>query len=143
MLFFYRTCLNRFVEKGIFNPHLHNRLSIKTLDARAIPLSLTERNALGEGEVLSVPMSFEEYLDWGDKCEYSVEYIDSHLVSMGQVTFIHEALIARLIMIFGRLLDFNSYTTLGSNIRIFSPSFLPEKYGAYHADVSVAKGLRC
>lgn len=35
------------------------------------------------------------------------------------------------------MLDFSAFTVLGSNIRIFSPSFLPEKHGAYNADVSV------
>lgn len=73
---------------------------MKTLDATTIPLTLAERNALGEREALPVAMSFEEYLGWADKCEYNVEYIDGHLVSIGQATFIHGALIARLIMRF-------------------------------------------
>lgn len=59
---------------------------------------------------------------------------------MKQATFIHEALVMRLGAIFYLLFGQSPYTVLGSNIRIFSPSFLPEKHGAYNADVSVVKG---
>lgn len=113
---------------------------MKTLEATAVPVTLAERIAFGEDEVLTIPMPFEEYLEWAEKCEYNVEYINGNLTSMGQATFIHEALVARLIMIFGRLLDFTDYTILGSNIKIFSPSFLPERHSAYNADASVVKG---
>lgn len=113
---------------------------MKTLEATAVPVTLAERIAFGEDEVLTIPMSFEEYLEWAEKCEYNVEYINGNLISMGQATFIHEALVMRLGAIFYLLFGQSDYTILGSNIKIFSPSFLPERHGAYNADVSVVKG---
>lgn len=113
---------------------------MKTLEATAIPVTLAERIAFGENEVLTIPMPFEEYLEWAEKCEYNVEYLNGNLTSMGQATFIHEALVMRIGAIFYLLFGQSDYTILGSNIKIFSPSFLPERHSAYNADASVVKG---
>ncbi len=114
---------------------------MKITETNTLPLTLTDRAALGDNDVLTMPASFDDYLAFAETGPYPVEYVNGEIISMEQATFTHEALRMRigalLYLLFGENED---RTILGSNIKIFVPATLPEKYGSFNADVSVVDG---
>lgn len=100
-----------------------------------LPLTLAER--VLAPDVLRVPATFEEYLNFAEQCEYNVEYVNGEILSMSQASLPHESLVARLSAIFNNLFDDdNTLTICSSNIKIH----VAATGNSFNADVSIIKG---
>jgi Uma2 family endonuclease len=103
--------------------------------APKIPLTLAERDAAPE--IIRVPATLEEYWEVSELTEYNIEYVNGEIVSMGQASFTHEALIARFTTLLNNSYDaFEQYHVLGSNVKIFAEACV----ASFNADFSVVKG---
>jgi Uma2 family endonuclease len=102
-----------------------------------IPVKLAElEEAFGTEFPLRIPASFDEYLEWVEKCEFTVEYFNNEITIMGNVSYYHEKLVGRIIASFINALPRN-YSVLGSNLKIHVPDVLsPDNF---NADVSVVE----
>lgn len=112
-----------------------------------LPLKLIDRMGL-PGEV-RVPATFEDWIELSVDCEYRLDYINGHIVSifdtdfktkktMGQATLTHEQLVINI----GTMLNilFRSkpdIIVLGSNM----PTFLEVGKAAVNPDLVVVKGV--
>ena len=100
------------------------------------PLTIEER--LEFGEVLRIPVSFDEFLDALETCEYRIEYDNGEIFSfMGIATDSHEYLVIKIGHLLQNLLDEDLFAVYGSNLALHIPSF-GKKY--YNADCIVVKG---
>ncbi len=102
-----------------------------------LPLTLTEREELGEDVEIRVPASFEEYLELIEDCEYNIEYFNGEIISMGNASYYHEKLVGLIIFALRKTLPSNC-TILGSNIKIHVEDVLGK--ANFNADVSVVEG---
>lgn len=104
-----------------------------------IPTTLTELEAIGDNATLRFPASFEEYLEWVEKCQFTIEYFNNEIVIMGNASYFHEKLVAEIIFclktIFNRI---KGFSVLGSNIKIHVANALSPN--DFNADVSVVQG---
>ncbi|WP_428653548.1 Uma2 family endonuclease [Runella sp.] len=109
------------------------------VESLKIPTTLAELEALGEDIQLRLPASFEEYLEWVEKCQFTIEYFNNEIVIMGNASFYHEKLVAEIIFclktIFNKIAGFS---VLGSNIKIHIADLLSPT--DFNADVSVVQG---
>lgn len=62
---------------------------VKTLK---IPTTLTELEAIGDDTTLRFPASFEDYLKWVEKCQFTIEYFNNEIVIIGNASYFHEKL---------------------------------------------------
>ncbi len=106
-----------------------------TTTTQLLPLTLAERSLAPD--VLRVNASFEEYLDFAEQCEYTVEYINGEIISMSQASLPHESLVSRLNYLLVSLFDSqDDLTVFSSNIKIF----IEATGDSVNADVSVVQG---
>lgn len=109
---------------------------VKTLK---IPTTLTELEAIGDDAMLRFPASFEKYLKWVEKCQFTIEYFNNEIVIIGNASYFQEKLVAEIIFclktIFKRITGFS---VLGSNIKIHIADVLSPT--DFNADISVVKG---
>ena len=56
-----------------------------------LPITLAERERAPD--MLRVEATFEEYLDFAEQCEYTIEYINGEIISMSQASLPHESLV--------------------------------------------------
>jgi Uma2 family endonuclease len=108
-----------------------------------LPHKLIDRLGL-PGEV-RIPATFEDWIELSLDCEYRVEYVKGHVVSifdtntktnqtMGQATLTHEQIVANIIIALGRLFDDNANVLiLGSNM----PTFIAEGKAVVNPDVCI------
>jgi len=108
-------------------------------EAIKIPTTVSELEALDEEMPLRFPASFEEYLEWTEKCDFTIEYFNSEIVIMGNASYFHEKLVIRLGYLLTKLFDkIPSFSILGSNVKIHVADALePDDF---NADVSVIQG---
>ena len=100
-----------------------------------LPLSLTDR--MGMAEKVEMRAELNAYVDFALECEYSVEYSDGKIISMGLASLSHEALVSRIAYLLTHLLGINSeYVVAGSNV----PTSIPGYKAIHNADVVVVKG---
>lgn len=89
------------------------------IETQKIPTTLAELEALGEDVILRIPASFEEYLEWVEKCQFTIEYFNNEIVITGNASYYHEKLVAEIIFclktVFNRISGFSVW---GSNIKI-------------------------
>ncbi|RDB04576.1 Uma2 family endonuclease [Runella aurantiaca] len=109
------------------------------IETQKIPTTLAELEALGEDVMLHIPASFEEYLEWVEKCQFTIEYFNNEIVIMGNASYYHEKLVAEIIFclktVFNRI---SGFSVLGSNIKIHIADVLSPT--DFNADVSVVQG---
>jgi Uma2 family endonuclease len=99
------------------------------------PLRYADR--LGLPNIVRVDVSFEEYLEFAEQCDYRVEYSQRQLVSMSQPTDTHEFLVANAIFLLKAVLrGKGAYKVYGSNLGIF----IQETMAHYKPDVSLILG---
>lgn len=101
-----------------------------------IQLTDEQVTLLGEGELVVVPATREEFEDFLAQTDYRVEYHDGHIIIMGLATLIHELVVGKLIyFLTGFYLDKPIYVA-GSNAGIHKDG----TRGHYNGDVLVIKG---
>jgi Uma2 family endonuclease len=106
---------------------------------RKIPTTLTELEAIGVDTVLRFPASFEDYLKWVEKCQFTIEYFNNEIVIMGNASYFHEKLVIRIGYLLTLLLEnITGFSVLGSNIKIHIDDVLSPT--DFNADISVVKG---
>ncbi len=99
------------------------------------PLTLAERSLAPD--VLRAKATFEEYLAFAEQCDYTVEYVNGEIISMGQASLLHESLVGRIITLFNNLLDAREdVDVFSSNIKIF----IEATGDSVNADVSIVQG---
>jgi Uma2 family endonuclease len=109
---------------------------VKTLK---IPTTLTELEAIGDDAMLRIPASFEEYLEWVEKCQFTIEYFNNEILIMGNASYFHEKLVIRIGYLLTLLLEnIKGFSVLGSNIKIHVADVLSPT--DFNADISVVKG---
>ncbi|WP_020602806.1 Uma2 family endonuclease [Spirosoma spitsbergense] len=100
-----------------------------------LPLTLAERELAPD--TLRVKASFDEYLDFAEQCEYTIEYVNGEIISMSQASLPHESLVSRLNYLLVSLFDSqDELTVYSSNIKIF----IEATGDSVNADVSVVQG---
>ncbi len=106
-------------------------------EALKIPITSAELEAYESELPIRVPALFEEYLEWVNKCEFTVEYFNNEITIMGNASYYHEKLVILIAVALSKILP-KKFTVLGSNIKIHVPDALsPENF---NADVSVVEG---
>ena len=101
----------------------------------ALPLTLNERSLAPD--VIRATATFEEYLDFAERCQYNVEYINGEIISMSQASLPHESLVGRLITLLNNLYnDQNDIEVYSSNIKLF----IEATGDSVNADVTVVQG---
>ncbi len=100
-----------------------------------LPLTLAERSLFPDN--LRVKASFDEYLDFAEQCDYTVEYLNGEIISMSQASLPHESLVSRLNYLLISLFDDeDDKAVFSSNIKIF----IEATGDSVNADVSVVQG---
>lgn len=99
------------------------------------PFSIMERMVFVEE--MRIPATFEEYLEFAEQAEFKVEYSEGKIVSMGEVSAIHEEICANIGGVFNSIFDDTSqFHHYGSNLGI-----LIEPTGAHYLpDASIILG---
>ena len=99
------------------------------------PLRYADR--LGLPNIIRVDVSFEEYLEFAEQCDYRVEYSNRQLVSMGQPTDTHEFLVMNAGYVLKAVLrGKGAYKVYGSNLGIL----IQETMAHYKPDVTLLLG---
>lgn len=103
-----------------------------------IQLSPQQKRLLAKGEMVEIPASHDEFLDFISDTHYKkFEYANGHLIIMGVASFFHELIVTNLISILTSIYqDKSGYLTLGSSLGIV----IPEQKNYHQADVSVIFG---
>ena len=93
-------------------------------------------DGLADDELLSLPATWEEYLDVLETAPYTIQFLDSEII-MSQATADHETIIIRLGALFLNYFDelIVDYRVLSSNVKIV----VPNQAGDLNADLSVVK----
>ncbi|QHV94787.1 Uma2 family endonuclease [Spirosoma endbachense] len=91
---------------------------------------------LAVGGVVSVPASWDEFMDFLHETFYRVEYHNGQIIIMGLAAFIHELLIGRIITLLTNLYSGTDYYVAGSNVGVLTT----EGKGYYNPDITVVKG---
>ena len=101
-------------------------------------IQLTELQAakLDAGGVVSIPASWDEFLDFLSETPYRAEYHNHQLIIMGLAAFIHELLVGRIITLLTVLSKGKGYYVAGSNVGILKTT----GKGYYNPDVTIVKG---
>ncbi len=100
-----------------------------------LPLTLDERTLAPD--VIRATVSFTEYLDFAERCEYNVEYINGEIIAMSQASLPHESLVGKIITLLNNLYgDQDDIEVYSSNIKLF----IEATGDSVTADVSVAQG---
>ena len=98
--------------------------------------TIAEVDELGD-EILQIPASYEEYLEWEEKCAFNISYFNNEITIMGNASYYHEKLVMIIGVILSKILP-KTYSILGSNIKIHVPD--PLSPDDFNADVSVVEG---
>ena len=98
--------------------------------------TVAEVEALGD-ETLQIPASYEEYLEWEEKCAFNISYFNNEITIMGNASYYHEKLVMIIGVVLSKILP-KTYSILGSNIKIHVPD--PLSPDDFNADVSVVEG---
>ena len=105
------------------------------IDTLKIP-TVAEVDALGD-EILRIPASYEEYLEWEEKCAFNISYFNNEITIMGNASYYHEKLVGLIIVALNKIVP-KTYSILGSNLKIHVPD--PLSPDDFNADVSVVEG---
>ncbi|TAH08459.1 MAG: Uma2 family endonuclease [Runella slithyformis] len=104
-------------------------------EALKIPTTVAELEEFGAE--LRIAASFDEYLEWVDRCEFNIEYFNNEITIMGNASYYHEKLVMLIGIALSKILP-SKYNILGSNIKIHVPDLRsPDNF---NADVSVVEG---
>ena len=103
-----------------------------------IHISEEDEKMLDEGEVVFIPATYDEFLDFLSETEYNkVEYTNGNIVLMGVASFFHELIVGNLIDILkGIYRNKSNYSIVGSSLGIV----IPEQSNFHQADVTVVSG---
>lgn len=87
--------------------------------ASGLKMRPTLKKYLEEGKPFQVAASFDEYLEFAEKCAFKVEYSHGNLVFMGSPTDKHELICGNLIWSLNELFELNEECRVyGSNLSI-------------------------
>ena len=98
--------------------------------------TVAEVDALGD-EILRIPASYEEYLEWEENCAFNISYFNNEITIMGNASYYHEKLVGLIIVALNKIVP-KTYSILGSNLKIHVPD--PLSPDDFNADVSVIEG---
>ena len=103
-----------------------------------IYISEEDEKMLASGEVVTIPATYDEFLDFLSATEYNkVEYVNGNIVLMGVASFFHELIVGTLSRILGNIYqDKPNFYVLGSGLGIV----IPEQTNFHQADVTVVSG---
>ena len=103
-----------------------------------IHISEEDKKLLAKGEVVVIPATYDEFLDFLSETEYNkVEYINGNIILMGVASFFHELIVGTLSRILGNIYhDKPNFYVLGSSLGIV----IPEQTNFHQADVTVVSG---
>ncbi len=104
--------------------------------ATEIILSEQQEAVLMEGQLLRIPASLEEFLDFLETTDYHVEYYNEEIIIMGLAKFLHEWLVIHVATMLSNLYKKKNYFVFGSNLGIHAS----ETRNYHNADVVVTKG---
>jgi Uma2 family endonuclease len=100
-----------------------------------LPLTLNERSLAPD--VIRSTATFAEYLDFAERCQYNVEYINGEIISMSQASLPHESLVGKIITLLNNLYgDQDDIEVYSSNIKLF----IETTGDSVNADVTVVQG---
>ena len=101
-------------------------------------IQLTESQVakIDAGGVVSLPASWDDFLDVLSETPYRAEYHNHHIILMGLAAFIHELLVGNIIALLKSLSKGKGYYVAGSNVGILKSA----GKGYYNPDVTVVKG---
>ncbi len=101
-----------------------------------LPTSFEARLALED--IIRIPASLEEYLEFAEKAEYKVEYSEGQIVSMGQATDAHELICGNIAWAFNSLFsEDDNFRLYGSNLGVY----IPETNAHYKPDATILSDL--
>ena len=103
-----------------------------------IHISEEDEKMLASGEVVTIPATYDEFLDFLSATEYNkVEYVNGNIVLMGVASFFHELIVGTLSRILGNIYQNKpNFYVLGSGLGIV----IPEQTNFHQADVTVVSG---
>lgn len=100
----------------------------------ALPLGIKER--LTMDEEVRIPASWEEFYELFMDCEYSVEYYQNEIISMGFASDAHELIVANIIRLLGNFYLKTDYRVYGSNRLVY----IADRQAGFNPDAIVVKG---
>lgn len=110
------------------------------MEATIQTIQLTDAQVarLDAGGMVTIPASWDEFMEFLPESPYRTEYHNDHIIIMGLATFIHELLIGNLIALLKIASKGKGYYVAGSNVGVLKTI---GKKGYYNPDVTVVKGL--
>ena len=100
-----------------------------------LPLTLNER--LLAPDVIRATATFADYLDFAERCQYNVEYINGEIIAISQASLPHESLVGKIITLLNNLYsDQDNIEVYSSNIKLF----IEATGDSVNADVTVVRG---
>jgi Uma2 family endonuclease len=89
-------------------------------------------------ELVRIPASEEDYFSVAYTIPFKIEYHENEIVTMGLATYVHEKIIAQLIILFSKVFEEKNedFDILGSNSGVQIPKF---EGGYYMPDVMIVK----
>ena len=101
-----------------------------------VRLSDEQADLLEDGELISLPTSWEEFEDFLAETDYRTEYHNGQIIIMGLAAFIHELLVSRINYLLTGFYLGKPYYVVGSNAGIRKDG----RKGHYNGDVLIIKG---
>ncbi|OIN60476.1 Uma2 family endonuclease [Arsenicibacter rosenii] len=103
-----------------------------------IQLTDTQIAKLDAGGVVSIPATWDDFLEFLNEASYRTDYHNGHIIVMGLAGFIHELLVGRIITLLTLLSKGKGFYVAGSNVGVLKTQ---GQKGYYNPDVTVVKGL--
>lgn len=114
--------------------YLHYALTVLSIQADLLKLPDT-LDGLADDELLSLPATWEEYLDVLETASYTIQFLNNEII-MSQATRLHESLIIIPgVLLSNHFFDKPEYDVLSSNVKIV----VPNQAGDLNAALSVVK----
>lgn len=101
-----------------------------------IRLSDDQVQQLEDGNMVVIPASWEEFMDFLVETTYKAEYHKGEIIITGLASFIHETLVVIFSTLLNNHFQFNGFWVLGSKLGVTTGN----EQGYYNPDVTVIKG---
>ncbi len=105
--------------------------------ATIIALSEEQQAAIEAGKVVTIPASWEEFMDFLPTTPYKAEFVNNEIIIMGLAKFLHEWLVMRIGFILSNFYQGKlNVFVLGSNLGVSRP-----QKSFFNPDITVVKGM--
>ncbi|MFN8357016.1 MAG: Uma2 family endonuclease [Spirosomataceae bacterium] len=101
-----------------------------------IRLSEGQIQQLDSGQLVVIPASWEEFMEFLEESTFRAEYHKNEIIVMGLASAIHEFLVSYFITLLNNYYLFNGYYVFSSNLGVTTA----DDKGYYNPDITVIKG---